>query len=134
MVLVKTQAPFIHFFCFPDFLSWKLAWSFKTNLKFYGRNFILTVIMRYKIIINSKEEYFDYNFPDARQISILKILFAGVWAHGFSFSPREFFPFSNLTHFPFKPKETQMREENFYEMKEREKVLQYFLFGKGHIM
>ena len=31
---------------------------------------------------------------------------------------------------PLKPKETKIREANFYEMKERE----YLLFGKGFIM
>ena len=43
----------------------------------------------------------------------------GVQADFFSFAQR-IFPFSNLKPFPFKPKETKIRKENFYEMKERE--------------
>ena len=44
------------------------------------------------------------------------------WAYEQTFFPstQKIFPFSNQNHFPFKPKETLIREETFYEMKERE--------------
>ena len=43
----------------------------------------------------------------------------GVRADFFSFSPK-IFPFSNPNPFPFEPKETKIREDNFSEMKGRE--------------
>jgi len=44
------------------------------------------------------------------------------WAYEKTFFPsaEKFFPFSNPNPFPFEPKETKIRENNFSEMKERE--------------
>ena len=44
----------------------------------------------------------------------------GIWADFFSPAQR-IFPFSNLKFFPFQPKETKISEENFYEIKEKDK-------------
>ena len=52
--------------------------------------------------------------------------FTGVRADCFSFG-QKIFPFSNLNPLPFKPKENKMREENFYEMKEREESSSIFV-------
>ena len=48
------------------------------------------------------------------------------WAYEQTFFPlaQNFFPFSNLNPFPFKPRETKIGEVNFYEMKESFKVVQ----------
>ena len=44
------------------------------------------------------------------------------WAYQQTFFPsaEKIFPFLNLNPFPFEPKETKIREDNIYEMKERE--------------
>ena len=45
-------------------------------------------------------------------------------------SAHNFFPFSNLNPFPFEPKETKIREDNFSEMKEREESSSLFVVGE----
>ena len=51
------------------------------------------------------------------------------WAYEQTFFPsaKKIFPFSNLNPFPFEPKETKIREDNFYEMKEREESFSIFV-------
>ena len=56
--------------------------------------------------------------------------FTGVRADCFSFG-QKIFPFSNLNPLPFKPKENKMREENLYEMKEREESSAIFVIWEG---
>ena len=53
----------------------------------------------------------------------------GVRADFFSFGPK-IFPFSNPNPFPFEPKETKIREDNFSEMKEREESSSIFVVGE----
>ena len=45
-------------------------------------------------------------------------------------SAQKFFPFSNPNPFPFEPKETKIREDNFSEMKEREESSSIFVVGE----
>ena len=59
----------------------------------------------------------------------LNVIFMGVRADFFSFGPK-FFPFSNPNPFPFEPKETKIREDNFSEMKEREESSSIFVVGE----
>ena len=54
----------------------------------------------------------------------------GVWADFFFFGPI-FFTFSNLYPFPFEPKETKIREDNFSELKEREESSSIFVVGES---
>jgi len=51
------------------------------------------------------------------------------WAYEQTFFPsaQKFFPFSNPNPFPFEPKETKIREDNFSEMKEREESSSIFV-------
>ena len=53
----------------------------------------------------------------------------GPQAYKQTFCPlaQRIFPFSNLNPFPYKPKETKIRENNFYEMKEREECSLIFV-------
>ena len=53
----------------------------------------------------------------------------GVRAGFFSFGPKNF-SFSNPNPFPFEPKETKIREDNFSEMKEREESSSIFVVGE----
>ena len=50
------------------------------------------------------------------------------WAYEQTFFPlaQKFFPFSNPNPFPFEPKETKIREDNFSEMKETEESSSIF--------
>ena len=57
------------------------------------------------------------------------LLVMGVRADFFSFGPK-IFPFSNPNPFPFEPKETKIREDNFSEMKEREESSSIFVVGE----
>ena len=46
-------------------------------------------------------------------------------------SAQRVFPISNLNPFPFRPKETKIREENFYKMQTKCLLLSlYFRLGK----
>ena len=45
-------------------------------------------------------------------------------------SAQKIFPFSNPNPFPFEPKETKIREDNFSEMKEREESFSIFVVGE----
>ena len=45
-------------------------------------------------------------------------------------SAQKNFPFSNPNPFPFEPKETKIRENNFSEMKEREESSSIFVVGE----
>ena len=54
------------------------------------------------------------------------------WAYEQTFFPsaKFFFLFSNPNPFPFEPKETKIREDNFSEMKEREESSSIFVVGE----
>ena len=54
------------------------------------------------------------------------------WAYEQTFFPsaERIFPFSNPNPFPFEPKETKIREDNFSEMKEREESSSIFVVGE----
>ena len=58
------------------------------------------------------------------------------WAYEQTFFPsaQKNFPFSNPNPFPFEPKETKIREDNFSEMKERQESSSIFVVGKEYIM
>ena len=51
------------------------------------------------------------------------------WAYEQTFFPsaKKIFPFSNPNPFPFEPKETKIRKDNFSEMKEREESSSIFI-------
>ena len=53
----------------------------------------------------------------------------GVWADLFP-SDQKIFTFSNQNPFPFEPKETTIREDNFSEMKERKESSSIFVVGE----
>ena len=71
--------------------------------------------------------------PESRDGHFIRLF---PWAYEQTLFPsaQKIFPFSNLNLFPFEPKETKIREDDFYEMKEKEEIFQYMLFVKGYIL
>ena len=57
---------------------------------------------------------------------------SSLWAYEQTFFPLapKIFPFSNLNPFPFEPKETKIKEDNFSAMKEREESFSIFVVGE----